>query len=93
MIGSLLYLTASHLDACYSVGVYARYQESPKDSHLLAVKKIIKYVSGTIDYGVQYTLDTKSSLVGYCDVDWVGNSGDIKSTSGGCFFLGNNLMS
>ena len=52
MIGSLLYLTASRSDVCYSLEVCARYQSSPKDSHLLVVKKIIKYVSGIADYGI-----------------------------------------
>ena len=52
MIGSLLYLTASRPDICYSVGVCARYQANPKESHLSAVKRIIKYVNGTADYGL-----------------------------------------
>ena len=52
MIGSLLYLTASHPNICYSVSVSARYQTSPKDSHLLVFKKIIKYVSKTAYYGL-----------------------------------------
>ncbi|CAM8923229.1 unnamed protein product [Rhodiola kirilowii] len=93
MIGSLLYLTASRLDIAYAVGVCARYQADPKESHLLQVKRIIKYVCGTIDFGIWYTKDTNPCLVGYCDADWAGNAEDRKSTSGGCFFLGNNLVS
>ena len=87
MIGSLLYLTANHLDLCYSVGVYAIYQASPKDIHFLVIKKIVKYVSRIADYGLCYTRDTTVSLVGYCDVDWARNSKDRKSSSGGFFFL------
>src|ERR1044072_5989094 len=60
MIGSLLYLTASRPDIAYSVGVCARYQAQPKSSHLLQVKRIIKYVSGTADYGLLYTHGTSS---------------------------------
>ena len=52
MIGSLLYLTAIRLDLCHSVGVCVRFQASSKESHLLAVKKIIKYVSRTTKYGL-----------------------------------------
>ena len=52
MIGSLLYLTASCSDICYSVCVYARYQYDPKESHITAVKRIIRYISGTLDYGI-----------------------------------------
>ncbi|KAI3443670.1 hypothetical protein Pfo_000335 [Paulownia fortunei] len=93
MIVSLLYLTASRPDIYFSVGVCARYQSNPKDSHLKAVKRIIRYVNGTSDYGIWYSKDTNSNLAGYCDADWVGDMDDRKTTSGGCFFLGNNLIS
>ncbi|CAM8975401.1 unnamed protein product [Rhodiola kirilowii] len=92
MIGSLLYPTASRPDIAYAVGVCARYQADPKGSHLLQVKRIIKYVCRTVDFGIWYTKDTNPHLVGYCDADWAGNAKDRKSTSGGCFFLGNNLV-
>ena len=93
MIGSLLYLTASRPDLCLSVGICARYQACPKQSHLTAVKRIIKYVNGTLDYGIFYSKDTNDNLIGFCDSDWAGSADDRKSTSGGCFFLGNNLIS
>ncbi|CAM8917725.1 unnamed protein product [Rhodiola kirilowii] len=93
MIGSLLYLTTSSPDIDYAMGVCARYQESSKESHLLQVKRIVKYVCKTADYGIWYTKDTSSYLVGDCDADWAGNAEDRKSTSGGCFFLVNNLVS
>ncbi|CAM8993750.1 unnamed protein product [Rhodiola kirilowii] len=51
MIGSLLYLTASRPDIAYAIGVCARYQADPKESHLLQVKRVIKYVCGTVDFG------------------------------------------
>ncbi|CAM8981217.1 unnamed protein product [Rhodiola kirilowii] len=81
MIGSLLYLTATRPDICQAVGVCARYQADPKDIHLLQVKRIIKYVSGTADYGLWYTRDTSGCIVGYSDADWAGNIEDRKSTS------------
>ncbi|KAK0594086.1 hypothetical protein LWI29_016031, partial [Acer saccharum] len=93
MIGSLLYLTASRPDISFSVGVCARYQADPKESHLSCVKRIIRYVNGTSNYGIWYSFDTNASLVGFSDADWAGNCDDRKSTSGGCFFLGNNLVS
>ncbi|CAM8943639.1 unnamed protein product [Rhodiola kirilowii] len=93
MIGSLLYLTANRPVICQSVGVCARYQADLKESHLLQVKRIIKYVSGTADYGLWYTRDTSGCIVGYSDADWAGNVEDRKSTSDGCFFVGNNLVS
>ncbi|CAM8890204.1 unnamed protein product [Rhodiola kirilowii] len=81
MIGSLLYLTASRPDIAFAVGVCARYQASSKESHLLQLKRIIKYVCGTGDYGIWYTKDTNPFLVGYCDADWAGNAEDRKSIS------------
>ncbi|KAM6544009.1 hypothetical protein CsatB_008456 [Cannabis sativa] len=93
MIGSLLYLTASRPDICYSVGVCARYQANPMESHLSAVKRIIRYVNSTIDFGIWFSKDTNSNLVCFSDADWAGNADDRKSTSGGCFYLGNNLVS
>ncbi|CAL2246732.1 unnamed protein product [Prunus armeniaca] len=92
MIGSLLYLTASRPDISFSVGVCARFQSDPKESHLFAVKRIIKYVSGTSEFGLWYTYDTCVNLVGYSDADWAGCSDDRKSTSGGVFYVGNNLV-
>ncbi|KAL5849177.1 hypothetical protein ACOSQ4_007190 [Xanthoceras sorbifolium] len=93
MIGSLLYLTASRPDISLSVGLCARYQSNPKESHLTAVKRIIRYVNGTSDFGIWYSFDTNSNLVGFSDADWAGCSDDRKSTTGGCFYLGNNLVS
>ena len=69
MIGSLLYLTASKLDISYSVGVCARYQVNPKESHMIALKRIIKYVKTTVDFGVLYSKDTNDVLAGYFDVN------------------------
>ncbi|KAL0559406.1 hypothetical protein IC582_004015 [Cucumis melo] len=70
-----------------------RYQADPRITHLEVVKRILKYVHGTSDYGMMYSYDTTSTLVGYCDADWAGSADYRKSTSGGCFFLGNNLIS
>ncbi|XP_065617297.1 uncharacterized mitochondrial protein AtMg00810-like [Quercus suber] len=93
MIGSLLYLTTSRPDISYSVGVCARYQANPKESHMTALKRIIKYVKTTAEFGVWYSKDTNDVLAGYSDTDWAGNADDRKSTSGGCFYVGNNLVS
>ena len=93
MIGSLFYLTVSRLDICYSVGVCARYQSNPKESHITAVKKIIRYVSGTLDYGIWYSKDSNVSLTGFSDANRTGNVDDRKCTSGDYFYLGNNLIS
>ena len=93
MIGSLLYLTASRPDISCSVGVCARYQANPKESHMTALKKIIKYVETTTEFGVWYSKDKSDVLAGYSNADWAGNADDRKSTSGDCFYVGNNLVS
>ncbi|KAL4014353.1 hypothetical protein IC575_026555 [Cucumis melo] len=93
MIGSLLYLTTSRPDIAYVVGICARYQSDSRTSHLNAIKRIIKYVHGTTDFGILYSYDTSSELVGYYNADRAGSADDRKGTSGGCFFLGNNLVS
>lgn len=92
MIGSLLYLTASRPDIAFSVGVCARFQACPKESHLLAVKRIIKYVNGTLEYRIWFTMNTNADIAGYTDANWAGSVDDCKSTSGGCFYIGNNLV-
>lgn len=93
MIGSLFYLTSNRLDITFSVGVCERYQAKLKASHLTQVKRIMKYINGTCDYGILYSHGTISILVGYCDGDWTGSANDRNNTYGGCFFLGNNLIS
>jgi len=93
MIGSLLYLTTSRLDITFAVGVCARYQAEPKMSHLTQVKRILKYINSTNDYEILYSHSENSLLIGYFNADWAGSADDRKSTSGGCFFVGNNMIS
>ena len=92
MIGCLLYLTASRPDITFSVGVCSRFQSNPKVSHLNAVKRVIKYVNRTCDYGLFYNKESNLSLPGFSDSDWAGNIDDRKSTTGGCFYVGANLV-
>ena len=93
MIGSLLYLTASRPDIMFSVCLCARYQSNPKESHLNAVKRILRYLNGTQTIGLWYSKDSQINLLGYSDADFAGCKLDRKSTSGTCQFLGVNLIS
>ncbi|XP_075515565.1 uncharacterized protein LOC142550212 [Primulina tabacum] len=93
IIGSLLYLSASRPDIMFSVCLCARYQADPKVTHLKAVKRILRYIAGTVNLGLWYTKETNTNLMGFSDADWAGNLDDRKSTTGGCFYLGNNLVS
>ena len=92
MIGCLQYLTANRPNIVFSVGVCSRFQSNPKVSHLNTVKRIIKYVGGTCDYGLFYSKESNLSLAGFSDSDWAGNVDDRKSTTGGCFYVGANLV-
>ena len=92
MIGCLLYLTASHPNIVLSVSVCSRFQSNPKVSYLNAIKIIIKYVSGTCDYGLFYSKESNLFLAGYSDSDWASNANDRKSSTSGCFYVGANLV-
>ena len=93
MIGSLLYLTASRPDIQYSVGVCARFQSCPKESHLIVVKRIFRYLSETEKLGLWYPKGQDFSLHAYSDADYAGCMLDRKSTSGTCQFLAGCLIS
>jgi hypothetical protein len=84
MIGSLLYLCASRPDIMLSVGVCAHFQASPKESHVVAVKIIFRYLVNTPNFGLWYPKGTSFDLVGYSDSDWVGDKVEWKSTSRAC---------
>ncbi|GJW29028.1 retrovirus-related pol polyprotein from transposon TNT 1-94 [Tanacetum coccineum] len=72
MIGSLIYLTSSRPDLIYAVCLCARYQENPTEKHLQAVKRIFRYLKGTINMGLWYSKDTDMSLTTYADADHAG---------------------
>ncbi|WVZ69764.1 hypothetical protein U9M48_018499 [Paspalum notatum var. saurae] len=93
MIGSLLYLTASRPDIMFSVCLCARFQAAPKESHLTAVKRILRYLKHTPSIGLWYPEGAKLELLGYSDSDFAGYRVDRKSTSGGCHLLGRSLVS
>ena len=93
MIGSLLYLTASRPNIMFSTCLCARFQADPKESHLIVVKRIFRYLKGTPNLGIWYPKDTRFNLVGYTDSDFAGCKIDRKSTSRSCQFLGRRLVS
>ncbi|XP_070019580.1 secreted RxLR effector protein 161-like [Nicotiana sylvestris] len=93
MIGSLLYLTASRPDIIFSVGLCACFQANPKESHLTAVKRILRYLKGTTDLCLWYPKGRNFNLVGYVDDDYACFLVNRKSTSCMAHFLGSCLMS
>ncbi|GJU79580.1 retrovirus-related pol polyprotein from transposon TNT 1-94 [Tanacetum coccineum] len=93
MIGSLMYLTSSRPDLIYAVCLCARYQAKPTEKHLQVVKRIFRYLKGTINMGLWYSKDTDMSLTTYADTDHAGCQDTRRSTSGSAQFLGDKLVS
>ncbi|KAK6138969.1 hypothetical protein DH2020_027290 [Rehmannia glutinosa] len=93
LIGSLLYLTISRPDITFVVGMCALIQYAPKQSHMTAVKRILRYLKGNQEVGLWYTKQGGFKLIGYSNSDYPGCRVDRKSTSGTCQILGNRLVS
>ncbi|XP_075087997.1 secreted RxLR effector protein 161-like [Nicotiana tabacum] len=93
IIGSLLYLTASRPDIVFSVGLCATFQSNPKEFHLKAAKRILRYLKGTQDLVFYYPSEDKFDLIWYVDANYVGYLVDRKSTSSMAHFLGSCLIS
>ncbi|KAL0537088.1 hypothetical protein IC582_026058 [Cucumis melo] len=92
LVGSLRYLTCTRPDILFSVGLVSRFMESPTTTHLKVAKRILRYLRGTLDYGLFYSSSKEFKLEGYCDSDWAGDTNDRKSTSGYVFFIGNTAF-
>jgi hypothetical protein len=71
----------------------ARFQASPKETHLIAIKRILRYLKHKPSIGLWYPKGALFELIGYSDSDYAGCKVDRKSTSGGCHLLGRSLMS
>ncbi|GJT99949.1 putative ribonuclease H-like domain-containing protein [Tanacetum coccineum] len=93
MIGSLMYLTALRPDIMFVVCACARFQVTPKVSHLHAMKRIFRYLKGQPKLGLWYPKDSPFDLEAYTNSDYAGASLDRKSTTKGCQFLGSRLIS
>ncbi|GJW67107.1 ribonuclease H-like domain-containing protein [Tanacetum coccineum] len=93
LAGSLQYLTFTRPDISYVVQKVCLYMHDPREPHFLAFKRILRYVRGTLDYGLQLFSSSTTDVVAYSDADWAGCLTTRRSTSGYCVFLGNNLLS
>ena len=93
MIGSLMYLTNTGPDICFAMNTLSQYLTDPRSVHLTAAKHILRYLKGTVDYGLKYDANQKINLEGYVDSDWAGSTIDRKSTSGCCFSMGSGVIS
>jgi hypothetical protein len=93
MIGRLLYVATSKPDVMQTVGQVARFQATPKESHIMAMKRIFRYIKGTKEFGLWYPKGKDISLVAYTYAEWASCIDDRRSTSGATFYLGECLVS
>lgn len=91
MVGSLRYICNTRPDLAYGVGLVSRYMENPGHTHLLAVKRLLRYLKGTLDFGIMFPAEhdnLRQELMGFSDSDWCGDKSDRKSTTGYIFKFG-----
>ena len=88
VIGSLMYLSVStRPDISFAVGNLARQSSHPTSTHWKALKRVLRYLKGTVNYGIKYTKSDQKECMGYSDADWAGDVNDRKSTSGYLFMM------
>jgi hypothetical protein len=92
LIGSLMYLVNTRPDLCFAVNTLSQFMVEPKRVHWVAAKHVLRYLCGTIEFGLSYIQGNGVKLVGYSDADWAGNIVNRKSTSGCVFSLGSGLF-
>nr|GEY57559.1 uncharacterized mitochondrial protein AtMg00810-like [Tanacetum cinerariifolium] len=93
IVGALRYLTHTRPDLSFTVGVVSRFMERPTVKHLQAVKGILRYIKGTLNYGLRYTRgESKVTLTGFSDSDFGKDMNDGKSTGGTTFYMNGNLV-
>jgi hypothetical protein len=93
MVGSLNYLATTRPDIAYFVSVLSQFMEKPQEIHWNATKEVIKYLKGTLDYGIKYTDASDVELIGYSYSDWAGNPDDRRSTTGYVFDIRSGVVS
>jgi hypothetical protein len=92
IVGSLRYLVNSRPDLAYAVGYVSRFMERPTTEHLVLVKRVLRYIAGTLHFGCYYQRKKGALLEGYSDSDLAGDVDTRKSTSGILFFLGSSII-
>ena len=94
IVGALLYLSSrTRPDLAFAVSNVSKYCSRPTEKHWIALKRILRYLKGTINYGLVYDKNNVKECEGYSDADWAGDRVTRRSTSGFCFMLGGALIS
>ena len=81
-----MYLTNTRPDICFALNTLSQYLVQPRRVHLVTAKHVMRYLKGTIDFGLYYDGSHEYRLYGYKDADWDGSILDRKSTLGRCFW-------
>jgi hypothetical protein len=81
LIGSLMYLVNTRPNICFAVNALSQYMVEPRHVHWMAAKHMLRYLRGTVGYGLRYVSGGDVKLQGYTDSDWAGSAVDRKSTS------------
>jgi hypothetical protein len=93
LAGALQYITHTRPEISYAVQQVCLHMHDPREPHFLLIKRILRYLKGTLDHGLTIHSTTSHSLIAYSDADWAGCPDARRSTSGYCVFLGDNLVS
>ena len=93
IVGSLLYLTATRPDVMYAASLLSRFMNQPTRKHMGVARRVLRYIQGTLEYGIEYAKHKSETLVGFCDADWGGSEDDSRSTSGYAFSFGSGVCS
>lgn len=93
LAGALQYLTFTRPDIAFAVQQLCLYMHDPREPHLHALKRVLRYIRGTISHGLHLHVSPSSDLIAYSDADWGGCPATRRSTSGYCVFIGDNLVS
>jgi len=92
LIGCLMYLTTTRPDILFVVSLLSRFMHCASEMHLIATKRILRYIKGTVDFGIKFEKCQEFKSYGFSDSDWAGSIDDMKSTSGYCFTLGSGMF-
>jgi hypothetical protein len=93
LIGCLMYLTTTRPDIMHVISLLSRFMHCASEVHFKAAKRTVRYITGTLSYGIQFSCIENFELQGYADSDWADSFDDMKSTSGYCFSFGSGIFS